>query len=102
MPSSSGIGFEVRRLRPIITSWPNCPSSQEYHGPAGRFTRGLWLVFVEWFVVATAFTIAPGGIAQAGGFVVVPLQVTWAIGASMIVLALAQRLGRTVCPVAVL
>jgi len=61
------------------------------------FTRGLWLVFVEWFVIATAFTFAPRGMAQAGGLVLVPLQVIWAIGASMIVLALAQRLGRAFC-----
>ena len=61
------------------------------------FTRGLWLVFVEWFVVAIAFTFAPRGIAQVGGLVLVPMQVIWAIGASMIVLALAHRLGRSAC-----
>jgi uncharacterized membrane protein len=60
-------------------------------------TRGLWLVFVEWLVVATAFTFAPAGIEQVDGRVLVPMQVIWAIGASMIVLAPAQRLGRSFC-----
>ena len=26
------------------------------------FTRGLWLLFLEWFVISTAWTFAPGGI----------------------------------------
>jgi uncharacterized membrane protein len=60
-------------------------------------TRGVWLVFVEWCVVATAFTFDPRGIPQVGGLVLVPMQVIWAIGASMIVLALVQRLGRSLC-----
>lgn len=60
-------------------------------------TRGLWLVSVEWLVVATAFTFAPAGIEQVGGRVLVPMQVIWAIGVSMIVLAPAQRLGRSFC-----
>ena len=30
-------------------------------------TRGLWLIFVEIFVISTAGTFAPGGIAQLGG-----------------------------------
>jgi uncharacterized membrane protein len=61
------------------------------------FSRGAWLVFVEWFVIATAFTFAPGGIADIGGRVFVAMQVIWAIGASMIVLAGAQFLGRRAC-----
>ncbi len=61
------------------------------------FTRGMWLIVVEWFVVATAWSFAPWGIPQAGGLIVVPMQVIWAIGASMIVLAGAQFLGQRAC-----
>ena len=60
-------------------------------------TRGLWLVFVELAIVSTAWTFAPGGIAQFGGLVVIALQVIWAIGLSMIALAGFQALGRTTC-----
>jgi uncharacterized membrane protein len=61
--------------------------------------RGAWLIVVEWFVIATAFTFAPWGIAQIGGLVAVPMQVIWAIGASMVVLALAQFAGARACAV---
>jgi uncharacterized membrane protein len=61
--------------------------------------RGLWLIAIEWFVIATAFTFAPRGLAQFGGLTGVPLQVIWAIGASMTVLALAQFAGRRACAV---
>ena len=61
------------------------------------FTRGLWLIGVEWFVISTATTFAPAGIPQVGGQILVPMQVIWAIGASMIVLAGAQLLGRRAC-----
>ena len=59
--------------------------------------RGLWLIVIEWFVISTGFSFAPFGIAQAGGLVLVPLQVLWAIGASMVVLAGAQFLGARAC-----
>jgi uncharacterized membrane protein len=61
------------------------------------FKRGVWLIFVEWFVVATAWSFAPWGIEQLGGRVGVVMQVIWAIGASMVVLAAAQFLGQRVC-----
>ncbi len=61
------------------------------------FTRGLWLIFVEVFIVATAVTFSPLGLAQAGGLIFVPMQVIWAIGASMVVLSVLQRLGRKAC-----
>ena len=61
------------------------------------FTRGVWLIIIEWCVVATAWSFAPWGIEQLGGRVGVVLQVIWAIGASMIVLAGAQFLGQRVC-----
>jgi uncharacterized membrane protein len=61
------------------------------------FTRGMWLIVVEWFVVATAWSFAPWGVEQAGGLVVVPMQVIWAIGACMVVLAGAQFLGQRTC-----
>ena len=60
-------------------------------------TRGLWLIAVEWFVVSTFATFAPTGIPQVGGQVLVTMQVIWAIGASMVVLAGAQFLGRRAC-----
>lgn len=60
-------------------------------------TRGLWLIAVEVVVISTAWTFAPHGIDELGGFVVVPMQVIWAIGASMVVLAGAQCLGRAAC-----
>jgi uncharacterized membrane protein len=65
----------------------------------GRFllTRGLWLVFVEFAIVSTAWTFAPRGIVEMGGRTVIPLQVIWAIGVSMIALAGFQALGRSVC-----
>jgi len=65
----------------------------------GRFllTRGLWLIAVEIVVISTAWTFAPGGIPEFGGRIAVPLQVIWAIGASMVVLSAAQWLGRRVC-----
>jgi uncharacterized membrane protein len=61
------------------------------------FARGLWLIAVEWFVISTLATFAPGGIAQLGGRTLVTLQVIWAIGASMIVLSAAQAAGRKTC-----
>ena len=59
--------------------------------------RGVWLIFIEWFVVATAWSFAPWGIEQLDGRVGVVMQVIWAIGASMVVLAGAQFLGQRVC-----
>ncbi len=65
----------------------------------GKFllTRGLWLVFIEWFVVSTAISFAPFGSAQFGGKIFMVLQVIWAIGMSMIALAACQFLGRKAC-----
>jgi uncharacterized membrane protein len=60
-------------------------------------TRGMWLIVVEWFVVSTAWSFAPSGMEQLGGLVGIPMQVIWAIGASMVVLAGAQFLGQRAC-----
>lgn len=60
-------------------------------------TRGLWLIVVEILVISTANSFAPAGIAELGGRTYVGLQVIWAIGASMVVLAGAQFLGRRAC-----
>jgi uncharacterized membrane protein len=60
-------------------------------------SRGLWLIFVEIFIVSTAITFAPGGIEQLGGKTLAFMQVLWAIGASMSLLALFQFLGRKAC-----
>ncbi len=59
--------------------------------------RGLWLVFIEVVVISTALTFAPMGIPQVGGQVLIFMQVIWVIGASMIVLAALQPLGRSGC-----
>jgi uncharacterized membrane protein len=61
------------------------------------FKRGVWLIFVEWSVVATAWSFAPWGIEQLDGRVGIVMQVIWAIGASMVVLAGAQFLGHRAC-----
>lgn len=59
--------------------------------------RGLWLILIEWFVISTAWTFAPLGEPQLQGKTLVVLQVIWAIGASMVVLAAAQFMGRRAC-----
>jgi uncharacterized membrane protein len=61
------------------------------------FTRGLWLILVEMSVISTAWTFSPGGLAEVGGLTWTPLQVIWAIGASMVVLSGLQYLGRNAC-----
>jgi uncharacterized membrane protein len=68
-------------------------------GELGAFLikRGLWLIFVEVTLVSAAWSFAPLGLEQAGGAIFLFLQVIWAIGASMIVLGLAQFLGARVC-----
>ncbi len=62
----------------------------------GRFllARGAWLIIVEWFVMSTAFTFSLHGLPQLGGRVLIALQVIWAIGASLIVLAGVQFAGK--------
>ncbi len=66
-------------------------------GDLARFliTRGAWLIFIEVFVMATGISFSPGGIAELGGMTWVLMQVLWAIGVSMIVLAGLQFLGTT-------
>src|SRR5215813_8953471 len=59
--------------------------------------RGLWLIAVEVVIVSTAASFAPTGIAELGGRTYVGLQVIWAIGASMVVLAGMQYLGPRAC-----
>ena len=60
-------------------------------------TRGLWLIVVEMFVISSIVTFSPFGLEPLGGRTLVVMQVIWAIGASMIVLAGAQFLGRRAC-----
>jgi uncharacterized membrane protein len=74
-------------------------AARKDRGELARFllTRGLWLILVEMTVVATAWTFAPGGIGELGGLTLVPMQVIWAIGASMVALSGLQRLGRPAC-----
>ena len=60
-------------------------------------TRGLWLIVVEVLVISITWSFAPTGVAEFGGRTYVALQVIWVIGASMVVLAGAQFLGRRAC-----
>jgi uncharacterized membrane protein len=60
-------------------------------------TRGLWLIFLEMFVVSTGWTFSPTGLAGFGDRIYFGMQVIWAIGASMVLLAGAQFLGKRVC-----
>jgi uncharacterized membrane protein len=60
-------------------------------------TRGLWLIVLEVLVISPTWSFAPTGIAELGGRTYIALQVIWAIGASMVVLAGAQFLGRRAC-----
>ncbi len=61
--------------------------------------RGLWLIFIEVSVVSTAWTFAPLGLDQEpmSGRAWIIMQVIWAIGASMVVLAGLQFLGSRAC-----
>src|SRR5215510_2048150 len=60
-------------------------------------TRGLWLILLEVLVISPAWSFAPTGIVDLGGRTYIALQVIWAIGASLVVLAGAQFLGRHMC-----
>jgi uncharacterized membrane protein len=60
-------------------------------------SRGVWLIFIEMFVISTVVTFSPRGIPELRGSVVVAMQVIWAIGASMLALAALQYLGRRTC-----
>jgi uncharacterized membrane protein len=60
-------------------------------------TRGLWLLLLEILVISPAWSFAPTGIAGFGGRIYIALQVIWVIGASMVLLAGAQFLGRRTC-----
>lgn len=59
--------------------------------------RGVWLIVVEFFVISAGWSFAPLGLDQLGGLIPIAMQVIWAIGASMVVLAGAQFLGRRAC-----
>ena len=60
-------------------------------------TRGLWLIVLEVLVISTATSFAPTGVEGFGGRIYIHLQVIWVIGASMMILAGAQFLGRRAC-----
>lgn len=60
-------------------------------------TRGLWLIVLEVLVISITWSFAPTGITELGGRTYIALQVIWVIGASMVVLAGAQFLGRRAC-----
>jgi uncharacterized membrane protein len=60
-------------------------------------TRGLWLILLEVLVISTATSFAPAGVEGFGGRIYIHLQVIWVIGASMVILAGAQFLGRRAC-----
>jgi uncharacterized membrane protein len=60
-------------------------------------TRGLWLIVLEVLVISSAWTFAPTGVGSWDGHIYWGLQVIWVIGASMVILAGAQFLGRRTC-----
>jgi len=60
-------------------------------------TRGLWLIALEILVITPAWTFAPTGVGGFGGHIYIALQVIWVIGASMVLLAGFQFLGRRAC-----
>jgi uncharacterized membrane protein len=74
-------------------------ASRKTSGELASFllTRGLWLIVLEAVVISTAWSFAPTGVAGFGGRTYVALQVIWVIGASMVILAGAQFLGRRAC-----
>ncbi|MBK8698629.1 MAG: DUF1624 domain-containing protein [Saprospiraceae bacterium] len=43
--------------------------------------RGFWLIFAEWFIVSLAWTFNPA-------YALIPFQVIWAIGISMVILGI--------------
>lgn len=59
--------------------------------------RGLWLLFVEVAIISTAMSFAPLGVSQLNGQTLLALQVIYAIGVAMIVLAAVQLLGHRFC-----
>jgi uncharacterized membrane protein len=61
------------------------------------WTRGLWLIVLEVLVISSSWTFAPTGVAGWDGRTYIALQVIWVIGASMVLLAGAQFLGRRAC-----
>jgi uncharacterized membrane protein len=60
-------------------------------------TRGAWLLVIECAVITPINTFSPFGMPELGGSLLVVMQVIWAIGIGMIVLAGAQWLGRPAC-----
>jgi uncharacterized membrane protein len=64
--------------------------------------RGVWLIFIDAFVISTAWTFSPFGIEYPddpawNGETLVAMAVIWAIGASMVILAGLQFFGRRTC-----
>jgi uncharacterized membrane protein len=74
-------------------------ASRKSPGELGAFLfkRGIWLIFVEVFLISTSVTFSPLGMEAFGGAIVVILQVIWAIGISMVLLAAVQFLGTRFC-----
>ena len=60
-------------------------------------TRGLWLIVLEVLVISMTWSFAPTGVDGFGGRLYVSFQVIWVIGASMVILAGVQFLGRRAC-----
>ena len=61
-------------------------------------TRGLWLIFVEFFVISDGhLRLLPAASSSLAVSTLIFMQVIWAIGASMVLLAFAQFLGRKAC-----
>jgi len=61
------------------------------------FTRGIWLIFIEIFIISTAFTFSPFGDPALNGATLAFMQVIWGLGSSMIVLSGAIYFGPRTC-----
>jgi uncharacterized membrane protein len=61
------------------------------------FTRGVWLIFCEIFLISTALSFRPFGDEMTGGGIMAFLQVLFALGVSMIALSGLLFLGARNC-----
>jgi uncharacterized membrane protein len=59
--------------------------------------RGLWIIFVEFFILSPIVSFAPFGDEMLGGHSFTAMQVLWALGASMVILSGAMYLGTKGC-----
>lgn len=63
------------------------------------FKRGLWLLFIEFTLLSTAYTFAPFGDSLNNGYTLMIFQVLWALGGAMVVLSGLLFLGPRICTI---